>query len=421
MPWKECSLEAQRMEFVRSIESGKQSVAHASAAIGISRRTGYKWLARFRSGGLPALSDRSRRPARTPTALTGEMVLRVVELRQLHPTWGPKKLRSLLDRELATAALPSVSSIGRVLQRAKLSEAKGRGRRRCLRATPRVAAKADVSNALWSVDFKGWWISRDRKKVVPLTVQDTWSRMVFLARPLERLDTDEVRQCFEELFRRYGLPGAIRCDNGAPFASLHGPQGLTRLSAWWRQLGIKLDRIDPGHPEQNGVHERMHREISAAAAWSRLTWVDASARLESWRGEYNVERPHEALGMRRPAELYRRCRVRWDGVIPAWEYPSSWQTRLLKRGGEFRLSGAPVFVSESLGCQRVGLEPAEEMVGGRAVPCLRLWFCDLDLGVLRQRSGRWRLTSGVVGGGDKTLCSGPQRRPTASSEARKRG
>jgi transposase InsO family protein len=415
MPWKEVSVESQRLELVNMVECGRHSVAQAAAAAGVSRRTGYKWLARHRNGGLPALADRSRRPRTCPSALSGELVLRIAELRNQHPSWGPKKLQSLLERERSDPP-PSVSSISRALVRLKLVNAKGRGRRRRPPLPPRVAIEADAPNAVWSVDLKGWWLSRDRRKVVPLTVQDVHSRMVLLACPLERLDTDEVRRWFETLFRRFGLPGAIRCDNGPPFASLSGPLGLTRLSAWWRRLGIKLDRIDPGHPEQNGIHERMHREIASAGRWSRLTWAEAVERLEAWRAEYNVERPHEALGMRRPAEVYRRRRRQWDGVVPVWGYPDAWKVRTVKQSGELRSLGFSVFVSEALGSHRVGLEPV--LLGGAIGACWRLWFCDLELGVLRRSGRKWQLDVGYRLAASGADSSGPPRRPTASAEAR---
>jgi putative transposase len=220
---------------------------------------------------------------------------------------------------------------------------------------------AAAPNAVWTVDFKGWWYTPDGQRCEPLTVRDAFSRYVLDAELPGDGRNQTIRGAFERLFTRYGLPETIRSDNGRPFAVSSAPLGLSRLSAWWVALGIDLDRIDPGHPEQNGGHERMHRDL-AAEVQGRIIGDLAvtAAALELWRQEYNQERPHEALGMKTPAEVYVASPRRYEGTPARLSYGAGWLERQVHRStGIIKLDGRAIRISEALGGWNVGLKPQE--------------------------------------------------------------
>jgi transposase InsO family protein len=308
-----------------------------------------------------------------PLAVSGDIVVALVRLRQENKHWGPKKLRALLPSEgIRVDQLPSVATIGRILKRSGLSKSKGRGRPKALQPTGQVI-DAKAPNDVWTVDFKGWWRCGNGKRCEPLTIRDLFSRYLFCLRPMKTRKTKAVKEVFEEMFKTYGLPDVIRSDNGGPFAAMTGLHGLTQLSAWWRSLGIELDRIQPGHPEQNGGHERMHgdmaREIQSAPS---ATVADEEKRLEHWRIIYNVRRPHEALDMKTPGEFYRLSKRRIENVGP-YVYPENYEQRRVRGDGYISLTGRKAFISEALRRRRVGIERLPENAW-------RVWFCDLELG-----------------------------------------
>jgi len=276
------------------------------AEYGISAKTGYKWRERLLQHGVQGLSELSRRPQRHTDQLAEDVIYRIVRLKLAHRHWGPRKLRALYLRQHGVAA--SESSFKRVLARTGLTEL----RRRRLPASTAgrlwSQRRGQSPNEVWTVDFKGWWHDPQGQRCEPLTVRDEYSRYVLAIERLPRARTANVRQCFEGLFERYGLPGAIRSDNGSPFAQAQGLLGLSRLSAWWVALGIDLERGRPGHPQDNGGHERMHRDMDR-----ELTVGHADqAALDLWRQEFNHERPHEALGLKCPREFIREPRRIWS-------------------------------------------------------------------------------------------------------------
>ncbi len=375
MSWNTRGLAHVRVEFVILATQPEVNVSQLCSEFGISRKTGYKWLSRYRESGFRGLDDRSCRPLCKPLATSAEMVAMVVKLRHLHPYWGPKKLRAMLEIDChGHMAVPSVATVGRILKQCGLSENKGRGRPR--RWEPASAiVPAGRSNEVWTVDFKGWWRTGDGKHCEPLTVRDLFSRYILCLRPLQKRDTKEVRKVFEEIFARYGLPERIRSDNGSPFASITGLEGLTRLSAWWLSLGVEVDRTQPGHPEQNGAHERMHADIAREIQGSPAATLEEEVRrLEYWRQEYNTRRPHEALGNKRPADLYSVSHKTLKAIRP-YRYPAGFETRKVGNKGCFKLDGALVFLSEALSHQEIGMEP----LGNDS---WRIWFCNHILGVL---------------------------------------
>jgi putative transposase len=368
MPWKETQKMDQRMEFVM------KGLVHPNfrelcREYGISAKTGYKWRERFVAHGLAGLNELSRRPQGHANELGEAVVCEMVRLKQAHPHWGPRKIQALYQRKHG-GEVPSESSFKRVLERAGLTVPR-RVRGSTETGRLRQGRKASAPNEVWSVDFKGWWKDREGLRVEPLTVRDEHSRMVLEMRALEDSRTESVRACFEGLFERYGLPGAIRSDNGAPFASSNGLLGLSRLSAWWLALGIDLERGRPGCPQDNGAHERMHLDIRRELQAGRAGRDQAA--FDLWRQEYNTERPHEALGMRVPAEVYQRSACVYKGTPTEIDYGGMEMRKVRRSGGTIGYQGEHIMITTALGGWTVGLSP-------QADGLVEVWFSKLLLG-----------------------------------------
>ena len=332
---------------------------------GISSKTGYKWKERFLRDGLRGMEERSRRPKSHAEQLREETVCEIIRLKLRHGSWGPRKIRELYRRRHGEVA--SESSFKRVLERAGLTHK--RRRRRAKEAGRLWAGREGKSpNEVWTVDFKGWWRSGG-KRCEPLTVRDEHSRYILELRALEDGRSETVRRRFEYLFERKGLPHAIRSDNGSPFASVNGLFGLSRLSAWWVALGIDLERGRPGHPQDNGAHERMHLDISREI--EALGESDQAA-LDLWRQTFNYERPHETLGMLCPAELYRPSERKYEGTPDELVYPQMC-TRRVDAKGAIKVDNQPFFLTTALAGWNVGLKPLTQ-------DRLELWFGRLLLG-----------------------------------------
>ena len=386
MSWSVRGLEDVRVEFVMIAREADTNMSAVCRHFGISRKSGYKWLDRYEASGLDGLKDRSRRPQSSPLQLSGDVVVALVKLHEDHKDWGPKKLRARLirDRSCPEDSVPSLATVARLCRRMGWTEAKGRGRPRPQRALPTAPLSgAERPNRVWTADFKGWWRTQDDCRCEPLTIRDLHSRYILCLRPVVWRSTEAIRSAFVEVFRRYGLPHTIRSDNGSPFASTTGPCGLTRLSAWWLSLGIKPERIMPGHPEQNGGHERMHGDIARVfQAHPAATIAEETVRLERWRAVYNDERPHEALEMKTPGDLYR-CSTRRLSDVKPYVYPTGHERRRVSTDGCINFRGQCVDFSEALGKMEVGLEQLSEHRW-------RVWFCDLAVGELERRNGRIR-------------------------------
>jgi len=346
---------------------------------GISAKTGYKWKERFIAHGVKGLGDQSRRPHSHVDELGEAVVCEMVRLKQAHRHWGPRKIRALYQRRHGDE-VPSESSFKRVLERAGLTEP-----RQVRRSTEagRISSgrKASAPNEVWSVDFKGWWRDRQGLRVEPLTVRDEHSRMLLEMRALADARTETVRACFERLFERHGLPGAIRSDNGVPFASANGLLGLSRLSAWWLVLGIDLERSRPGCPQDNGAHERMHLDICREVESGRAGRDQAA--FDVWREEYNTERPHEALGMRVPVEVYQRSARAYEGTPTEIDYGGK-ETRLVRpKSGTISYRCEPISITSALGGWTVGLSP-------QADGLVAVWFSKLLLGHIDPASASFK-------------------------------
>lgn len=371
MPWKETCKMDQRIEFaMKAIHT--PNFSELCREYGISRKTGTKWRDRFIAHGSEGMEEHSRRPHGHPNELSEAKVCEIVRLKQAHPAWGPRKIRELYRRK-HPADCPSESSFKRVLERAGLTQPR---KRRRVGKSGRLATgrKAEAPNDVWTVDFKGWWFGgRDRQRVEPLTVRDEHSCMILELRALDNARTDTVRHCFENLFQRHGLPGAIRSDNGPPFASVHGLHGLSRLSAWWLALGIDLERGRPGCPQDNGAHERMHLDISHELQSKRIG-RDQDA-FDQWRYEFNHLRPHETLGMAMPAEKYTPSERPYQGTPDELDYGGLETRKVNHRLGTIVYRKQRIPITSSIGGWTVGL-------GGYEQTRQEVWFANLLLGHL---------------------------------------
>ena len=360
MPWKETKMSDERMNFaLRSLQEGV-NFSELCASYGISRKTGYKWRGRYMKEGAMGLHDLSRKPTNSPNQLSEALMCQIVKLHERHPKWGPRKILNLLQRDVAFAGeAPSESSLKRVFERCGWS--RKRSRRRHEQAGRITSGKrARANNEVWTVDFKGWWRTGDQERCEPLTVRDEHSRYVLVAQPMTRSDTESVKVVFEKLFQEHGLPGSIRSDNGSPFASSRAVLGLSRLSAWWLSLGISLERGRPGKPQDNGAHERMHRDISSEVqACSQGNLAEQAAALELWRETFNTVRPHESLGMKTPAEVYRSSEQKYEGTPCDLDYSGMIKRKVNKRG-YLSYDNHVIPISTAISGWSVGLKPLDK-------------------------------------------------------------
>ncbi len=359
MPWKAISVMEEKLRFVYEYERDEATMVELCASFGISRETGYVWLRRYRQSGAAGLLELNRRPQRFPRQTPEALEQAILELRQAHMRWGPRKLKRVLERDQAGRKWPAASTIGTLLKREGLVVARKQRRRTAPYTDP--LAHADGANRVWCADFKGWFRTANGERIDPLTISDAYSRYLLRCQAVEKTDTARVQAIFEAAFREYGMPAAIRTDNGAPFAS-SALAGLSRLAVWWIKLGIVPERIAAGHPEQNGRHERMHRtlkqEVATPPAADRRT---QQRELERFRQEYNQVRPHEALAMQTPASVYASSVREYPRQVPEVEYPETMIVRSVHSHGHFRWKNRhDVFLTEVLWGERIGLLPRDE-------------------------------------------------------------
>jgi transposase InsO family protein len=358
MPWKASSVMEEKMRFLVEYEQEEQTMTELCRKYQVSRETGYVWLRRYRATGVVGLCERDRASLRHPNQTSTEIERLVLELRQAHMHWGPRKLKRILERDEPGRAWPAASTMGALLKREGLVVP----RRKRLRTAPytQPLAHAHAPNRVWCADFKGWFRTADGQRIDPLTISDAHSRYLLRCQGVGKTDTERVRAIFEAAFREYGLPEAIRTDNGAPFAS-RAVSGLSRLAVWWMKLGIVPERIAAGHPEQNGRHERMHRTLKQEAAMPPATNRRTQQRaLDHFREEYNQVRPHEALQMHTPASVYVPSARSFPARVAEAEYPETMAVRKVQQHGHFRWNKQEVFVSEVLWGERVGLLPVDD-------------------------------------------------------------
>lgn len=359
MSWKETCPMQERIEMVHWHRSGRYSVVELAAAFGVSRKTVYKWLGRYAHGGVEGLQERPRSPHRHPNATPAVVVAAVLRAKARHPKWGPAKLHpEPQEPPEITQRWPAVSTRGAVLKRHGLVAV----RRTRRRVTPwsQPFQQCHGPNDVWSADFKGWFRTKDGSRCDPLTVSDAFSRVLLGCRVVARPDYSHVRPVFEEIFQEYGLPLAIRTDNGPPFASV-AAGGLSPLSIWWIKLDIVPERIRPGHPEQNGRHERLHGTLEREALRPPAPTLRAQqARFNAFRAEYNTQRPHQALGQVPPATLYTPSPRPYPQHLFEPHYPETAAVRRVRHNGEMKWHGQLVFVSQALAGELVALTETEQ-------------------------------------------------------------
>jgi transposase InsO family protein len=370
-----CSVTQERLRFVARLLEG-EGMSEVCRSFGISRKTGYKIFNRYKDQGLDALADRSRRPVRYANQLPDQVERLIVDLKRDKPHWGARKIRELLVRKLAgDVRLPAKSTVHAVLDRHGLVR-RARVRRNRAQGTP--LSSPAVPNALWCADFKGEFKLGDGRYCYPLTVSDQASRYLLLCEALESTREAPVFEAFQQLFRERGLPVAIRSDNGLPFASPNGLYNLSRLSVWWLRLGIAIERIKPGHPQQNGRHERMHLTLKKETTRPPgANILQQQARFDDFIREFNAERPHEALAMKCPAQFYTASLRPYNG-LPELQYP--WHDRdiLVTACGRICMHRKKINVSSVLAGQKLGIKEVDDGIWLVSFMQYDLGYIDLE-------------------------------------------
>jgi len=361
MPWKVYCLSEARQRFVQAGLRGTHSVAELCRQFGISRKTGFKWLARFRSEGGLGLSNRSRRPHHSPGRTATRWLKEIEQMRQRHRRWGAKKIYAKLRSKHRCSHLPKVRTITKWLRRLGWVRARRAVARRGPQLARTVLTVPQKPNQVWTADFKGWFRTRDGRRVDPLTVRDLFSRYLLGIR-LVGYAHEPVRQYFQRLFVIFGMPEIIRVDHGPPFAG-DGALDLSRLSAWWLRLGIRVEFTRRARPGDNAAHEQMHQVYKAeVASPPAATERGQQQRTTRFVNYYNHYRPHESLDQRVPAEFYYKSRRRYPSRLPELRYRRTWPTRRVTESGYVRWRGRVRPIGRAFGGQRVGFKPVQQGV-----------------------------------------------------------
>ena len=411
MSWKESDVTEQRVAFIREWKTQRWTIAELCRRYEVSRQCGYKWLGRYQQQGLEGLYDRSRAPHQPANQVSSEMEGKILAARGADPQFGAAKLQIKL-REQAhierVGRVPAASTIGEILRRHGLTV----NRKRRSRVEPRgePLAHADQSNAVWCADFKGWFRTQDGSRCDPLTISDAYSRYLLRCQIVPVSDFESCRRLFEAGFREYGLPQALRTDNGPPFGAPVSCWGLSRLAVWWIKLGIRPERIAPGRPDQNGRHERMHRTLKQHTASPAAANLRAQQRVfDKFRHQYNEQRPHQALGQRVPASFYQRSARSYPSRLKEVEYGEGLVLRRVQ-SGEFCWKVDRVFLTRVLDGETIGLEAIDERYW-------RVWFSFYELGIFDGQEKRMvppRKARDLVGGRLQSPSGLPARPPTKS-------
>jgi putative transposase len=375
MAWKERSRVDERVLLLSEYVKGERSMTDLCSEFGVSRKTAYKWLARYHAEGPGGLEDRSRAPHTHPNRVEPIVAEALLMGRKAHPHWGARKVLAWLAKTQPKLELPAASTVSALYAKYGLSRPHKTRRRTPPYTDP--FADATEPNRLWCADFKGDFQTGDRHRCYPLTLTDACSRMLLCCGLLRSTKTPRVRSLFEAALRENGLPERIRTDNGTPFAS-RGAGGLSRLSVWWLKLGIRHERIRPGHPEQNGRHERMHRTLKHETLKPPAANVRVQqARFDEFRKMFNEERPHEALEYRTPSSCFAPSPRAYPNRLSSIEYASEFKTRVVAASGRVRWQGALVMIGHALEGEVIGLQPDDGMH--------QVYFADLRLGFIDDR------------------------------------
>ncbi len=381
MPWTETCVMDERVKFIIEVLDGTYSMSELCSYYNISRKSGYKWLDRYQQGGMESLRDRSRAPHAHPNETSAQVKQAILAIKSRFSKWGAPKIRVRLEREYpGWDSYPAVSTIGLFLREQNLTCPRKRRRK----ATPTESPLTNglYANHVWCADFKGHFNTGNGHRCNPLTITDHASRYLLCCRHLDRMSYKLTKMRFERAFGEYGLPEVIRTDNGSPFAS-RGLGGLSRLSYWWIRLGIYPERIKPGHPEQNGRHERMHKTLKDHTAKPPAkTLAKQQDRFNEFHKEYNDERPHEALQMLTPSDCYSCSTRQFPSRLPQVYYPEHMLPTYVRLHGDINYKGRRLFTTESLQGEYVGIEQMDEDTS-------LLWYCNYLLGRIDHR--KWRI------------------------------
>jgi len=404
MVWRETGITDERMKFVAECLLDEETMTALCDRFGISRKTGYKWLERYRRLGPEGLEDLPRAPLVHGRATAADVVARIVGEKAAHPAWGPKKIISRLKREMPFGVWPAVSTAGEILKRHGLV---GVRRRRWRAAGNGPWPRPEAANAVWTGDHKGWFRTRDGVRCEPLTVMDAASRYLLALEATGSTSEAETWPVFERLFRAHGLPDRFRSDNGPPFAAA-GVTGLTPLSVRFIKLGIALERIKPGKPQQNGSHERFHLTMLPLAQAPEANQRAQALAFDAFRREYNEERPHEALAMAAPAEHHRSSCRAMPATVPEPVYPVEAAVRRVRSNGAIKWQGGEIYVSATLAGEPVAVEETETGEWKLRFYAHSLGYIDLKhMRLVRRNAGQ----SAPANGAHQTDASGEELSP----------
>ena len=381
MPWKESRIVDQRLQFLSSYQKEEMSVSDLCREFGVSRPTGYRWINRYNEVGPEGLLDLSRKPHGCSHATSEATENAILALRSRYPSWGARKLKARLEKLDPSVEWPSASTFGNILGRAGLTSPTKKKRR----TTPYSEPFSEVTapNQLWCMDFKGNFNTGDGARCDPFTVTDAHSRYLIRCQIVSRMDFSQVRAICEAAMREYGMPARIRTDNGAPFSGT-GLLGLSKLSLGWMKMGIVHERIQPGRPQQNGRHERMHRTLKEDTTKPpALTLRLQQKKFDQFRQMFNHERPHEGLNNETPGSIYQPSAVIFPRTLIEFIYPPSFLTRRVNNSGDISWHKDRVFISEVLRFEEIGLEHVGE-------DFYRVFFRDVELGDLDAEALRFR-------------------------------
>lgn len=376
MPWKETCVMDEKVKFIADYLDERYMMSELCQYYGISRKTGYKWLERYETDGVEGLKERSRRPHHHPQTTDAWIREQIIQTKLAHQSFGPKKVMDYLRREQPQSRWPADSTAGEILKGAGLVREKKRRTRISAHSQP--FKDCHHPNAVWSSDFKGHFALGNRQRCYPLTVSDNDSRFILQCRGLTRTRQRDVRPWYEWIFREYGLPDAMRIDNGPPFASM-ALGGISELSKWWIQLGIAPERIKPGNPQQNGRHERMHRSLKAAVASPPKYNMRAQQQaFNRFVKEFNEQRSHEALDRKTPSQVYQPSMRVYPKRLTPVEYDQGIQVRHARHNGEIKWQGQLLYISHVLAKEPIGLKQVNE-------ECWEIYFSFYLLGFYDER------------------------------------
>ena len=387
MPWKECNIMNERMKFVLRLDDGER-MSDLCREFGISRKTGYKIWNRYNEGGLDGLFDESKKPLSNPNQ-TPESVERIIlKLKKERETWGPTKLREYLMKKHRNISFPSRNTFHNILLKNDLVK---RRRKRTYKATGTNLRKTDRPNDLWCADFKGQFKMKSGKYCYPLTITDHFSRYLLTCDALESVKTGGAYSVFQAAFEEYGLPEAIRTDNGVPFCSPNALLGLSRLSVWWLRLGIHIERIRPGNPQENGRHERMHLTLKQDTLRDPKKNILAQQEIfDRFKKDFNMERPHQGINNKTPGSLYKKSREKYEHNLKEIKYLKCDTERTIALNGKLSFANKhQVHIGECLSSQPVGLTEIDDFVW-------RIQFMNIVIGHYDQKDGTFAKMKEIV-------------------------